>query len=92
MLIVLWINIVNSSNHKVCLPLSNRKSKIQPTFINLCPNVCNQEFYYYPAPIKLDRCIGCCNTLNDFSNKVCVPNKTKGSNMHVFNMITWKNE
>ena len=33
-----------------------------------------------------------CNTLNDLSNKVCIPNKTEDSSIHVFNMITEKNE
>ena len=27
--------------------------------------------------IKLHRCVESCNTLNDVSNKVCVPNKTE---------------
>ena len=31
-------------------------------------------------------------TLNDLSNKICVPDKTKNLNIHVFNMITGKNE
>ena len=38
--------------------------------------------------IKLDRCVGSCNTLNDLSNKVCIPSKTEGLNLSVFNMIT----
>ena len=29
-----------------------------------------------------------CNTLNDLSNRVCVPNKTEDLNIHVFNMIS----
>ena len=32
------------------------------------------------------------NTLNDLSNKVCVPNKTDYLNLGVFNMITRINE
>ena len=32
------------------------------------------------------------NTLNDFYNKVCVPNKTEDVNLSVFNMITKLNE
>ena len=32
------------------------------------------------------------NTLNDLSNKVCVPRKTKDSNLSVFNMTTGINE
>ena len=47
---------------------------IQPTLINLYPNEYNQQFHYYPFAVKLDRCVRSCNTLNDLSNKVCVPN------------------
>ena len=42
--------------------------------------------------VKLDRCVGSCHTLNDFSNKVCVPNKTEDLGLRVFNMITRINE
>ena len=38
---------------------------IQPTLINLHPNECKQEFHYYLFAIKLDKCVGSCNTLND---------------------------
>ena len=41
---------------------------------------------------KLDRCIGICNTLNDLSNKWCIPNKTEDLNLCIFNMITGTNE
>ena len=33
-----------------------------------------------------------CNTFNDISNKVCVPNKTEALNLSVFNMILGLNE
>ena len=33
-------------------------------------------------------CWKSCNTLNDLSNKVCVPHKTEDLNLSVFNMIT----
>ena len=54
-------------------------------------NYC-QEFHYYLFAVKLDRCAGSCNTLNDLSNKVCVPNKIGDLNLNVFNMITEINE
>ena len=56
--------------------------------INLHPYEYGQEFHYYPFPVKIDRCAGYCNTLNDLSNKVCIPNKTEDLNLTVFNMIT----
>ena len=57
--------------------MSNRKCMIHLTLINLHLNQYSQESHYYPFAFKLDRCVGKCNTLNDLSNKVCVPNKTK---------------
>ena len=65
---------------------------IQPTIINLHPNEYTQGLHYYPFTINLDKCVRTCNTLNDLSNKVCVPNKTEHLNIHVFNMITGINE
>ena len=41
---------------------------------NVLTNEYNQEFHYHSFFVKLDRCVGNCNILNDLSNKVCVPN------------------
>ena len=82
------ISIVNASNHKKCVLLSNQKYMPQPTLINFHPNEYSQKFHYDPFAVKLDRCVGSCNTLNDLSNKVCVPNKTEDLNLRVVNMIT----
>ena len=92
MFIVLLSNIVNGSNHTKCVSLSNQKCVIQPTLINLHPNEYSQELYYYPFAVKLDRCVGSCNTLNDLLHKVCVPNKKEDLNLSMFNMITGINE
>ena len=42
--------------------------------------------------VKLDRCVGSCNTMNDLSNKVCVPNQTEDLNLGVFKMTIGINE
>ena len=88
MFIRLLTGLVNASNHTKCVSLSNQKCANQSTLINLDPNEYNQELHYYPFAIKLDRCVGSCNTLNDLSNKVCIPNKTEDLNLTVLNMIT----
>ena len=64
----------------------------QPTFINLHPNEYSQKFHYYPFAVRLDRCVGSCNTQNYLSNKVCVPNKTEDLNISVFSVIARINE
>ena len=39
---------------------------IQATLIDLRPNEYNQGLCYYPFTVNLDRCMGSCNTVNDF--------------------------
>ena len=63
MFIVFLSNIVNWSNHKNGVSLSNWKCEIEPTLINLHPDKYNQEFHYYLFAVKLDRCVGSSNTL-----------------------------
>ena len=60
----------------------------QPTLINLHHNEYIQRLRYYPFAVNLNRC----NALSDPSNSVCVPNKTKGLDLSVFNMVTGVNE
>ena len=61
-------------------------------FYYLHSNKYNWEFHYYPFTVTLDKCAGCCNTCNDLSDKVCVPNKTEDLNLSIFNIITEINE
>ena len=46
------------------------------------------ELNYYPFIISLDKFNESCNAVDDFSTKICVPNKTKDINVKVFNIIT----
>ena len=78
--------------HLKCVSLSNQKCEIQPTFINLHPNEYSQNFHYHTFAVKLDRCVGSCNTLEDLYNKVSVPNKREDLNISMFSMITGINE
>ena len=61
---------------------------IKPPLINWHRNEYIQEFHYYPFAVKLDRCVANCNTLNDLSIKICIPNKTEDLNLSIFNIIT----
>ena len=50
-----------------CVLLNNWKCMTQHT-LNLHHDEYSQEFHYYPFAVKLDRCVGSCNILNDLSN------------------------
>ena len=47
----------------------------QPNLVNLHFNEYSQELHFYPFSVNLDRYGRSCNTLDDVSNKVCVPKR-----------------
>ena len=75
------MSIVKTSNHRKRVSLTNQKYTISRTVINLHPNEYTEGLHYYSFVVNLDRCVGRCNTFNEMSNKVCVPNKTNGLNL-----------
>ena len=85
----IWLSsgIVNASTHTKCVSFSNQKCMIQLTLMNLHYNKYSREFHCYPFAVKLYRYVWGCNTFNDLSNKVCVPNKTEDLNILVFDII-----
>ena len=83
----LLAGLVNGSNHKKCVSLGNQKCLTQPTLISLHSNKYSQEFHHDPFAVKLDRCAGSCNTINDL---VCVPNNTEVLNLGVFSKTLTK--
>ena len=92
MFIGLLTGIVSASNHTKCISSNKQKYLTQPTLINSYSNIYSLEFHYNPFAVKLDRYVGSCNTVNDLSNKVCVPNEIEDVNLSVFNIITRINE
>ena len=88
----LLTNVVDAFNHTKWVLLSYQKCTPQPSLTNLHPNENSQKCLYCPFAVKLDRFVGSCTTLNDLSNKVCIPNKTEDLNLRVLNMITGRNE
>ena len=74
------------------MSLSNWKCLTQPTLLNLRPKEYSQKFNNYSSAVILDRCVGSCNTLNYFSNKVYVLNETEDLNLSTFNRITRINQ
>ena len=47
---------------------------------------------FYPFSLKINRCIGNCNNINDPYAKFCVPDTVKDLNIRVFNLMSRNNE
>ena len=47
---------------------------------------------FYPFSIKVNKCSGSCNNIDDPYAKLCVPDVVKDINVKVFNLISWSNQ
>ena len=85
---------IYASNHTKCVSLRNPMCFVKQFILFLLIYVLMNaaKNFYYPFLVKLARCIGSCNTVNDLSNKICIPSKTGDLDLSVCNMITGTNE
>ena len=68
--------------------MNNQERKIRPEIININTN----EPLLYPYSVKINKCKGSCNTINDPYAKICVPENIKNTNVKVFNHMSRTNE
>ena len=90
MLISLTVTLFNLFKTKAleCVSVINQKCMARPKIIQTNAN----ESVFYPLSIKVNKCVGDCNTINDPMAKFCVPDVVKDMNIKVFNMLSRINE
>ena len=66
-----------------CVSVINQKCMSTPKIIDLNKN----EPVFYPYSIKVNKCTGDCNNLNDPMAKLYVPDIVRGMNIKVFNLL-----
>ena len=63
--------------------MKNQEWKVRPQVINI--NINNP--ISYPFSIKINKCSGSCNNINNPYAKICVPDVIKDLNVKVFNLM-----
>ena len=53
-------NLSNLNSSK-CISMSNQECKVRPEIVNVNSN----EPTFYPYSVKINKCIGSCNNIND---------------------------
>ena len=71
-----------------CVSMNNQECKVRPKIVDINSN--NPMFY--PFSIKVNKCSGNCNNINDPYAKICVPDTVKDLNVRVFNLMSRTNE
>ena len=69
-LTVLSSNITSALN---CISINNQECKVRPKIID----VSSKNPMFYPFSVKINRCSGNCNSVNDPYAKICVPDVVK---------------
>ena len=89
---LLFLGFINFNlsnvNSLESLSMNSQECKIRTEIINLNTN----EPMRYPYTIKINKCKGSCNTINDPYAKICVPDNIKNTNFKVFNLMSRTNE
>ena len=81
-------NFTKASSSLNCISMINRKCKTKPQVVNIN----SHNPILYPFSIKISKCSGNCNNVNDPDAKICVPNVTKNLNVKVFNLMSRTSE
>ena len=71
-----------------CISIKNEECKVRPEIININSN----NSIFFPFSIKVNKCSGNCNNINDPYARICIPDAFKNLNVKVFNMISRTNE
>ena len=83
---VFLVSSVNYFNE--CVSINNQECKIRSEIINTN----NNKSVFYSVNIKVNKCGGSCNNINDPYAKLCVSDVAKNMNLKVFNLISWCNQ
>ena len=90
MLMNLFINLFNvlKVNALECVSVINQKCMSRPKIIETNPD----EPVFYPFNIKVNKCSGDCNNIDDPVANLCIPDIVKDMNIKVFNLLARINE
>ena len=85
---MIFFGNLSNVNTLECISMKNQECKVRPEIININSN--NPMFY--PFSIKVNKCNGNCNNINDPYAKICVSDTVKNLNVKVFNLMTLTNK
>ena len=70
---MMFFGRLSSVNPLECVSMNNQKCKVRPEIVNVNSN----EPLFYHFSIRTSKCSGSCDSINDPSAKLCVPDAVK---------------
>ena len=87
---MIFFGNLSNVNPLECISIKNQESKVRPEIINV--NCNSNTPIFYPFSIKINKCSGNCNNINNPYANICVPDAIKDLNVKVFNLMSRTNE
>ena len=69
--------------------MKNQECKVRSEIVD---DIISSNPIFYPFSIKVNKCNGNCNNINNPYARICVPDTVKGLHVKVFNLTTFFNE
>ena len=85
---LMYFGNLSNVNSLECVSMKNQECKVRPEIVDINSN----NPIFYPFSIKINKCSGNCNNINDPYARICVPDTVKDLNVKVFNLMTLTNE
>ena len=85
---LMYFGNLSNVNSLECVSMKNQECKVRPEIVDINSN----NPIFYPFSIKVNKCNGNCNNINDPYARICVPDIAKNLNVKVFNIISETNE
>ena len=84
----IFLSSLVSTTPLSCISIKNQECKVRPKIVDINSN----NPIFYPFSIKINKCSGSCNNINNPYAKMCVPDVIKDLNVRVFNLMSKTNE
>ena len=85
---MMFFGSLSNVNSLECVSMKNQECKVRPEIVDVSSN----NPIFYPFSIKINKCSGNCNNINDPYARICVPDIVKNLNVKVFNLMSLTNE
>ena len=80
-------NFINARSSINCISMKNQECKTRPQVVNINSN----NAIFYPFSIKISKCSGNCNNINDPYAKTCIRDIIEDLNVKVSNLLPLTN-
>ena len=83
-----FLSILTDIISSIYISMKNKECKVRQQIVN----VNGDDPVFFPFNIKINKCSGRCNNINNPCAKFCVPDIVRNLNVKVFNLMSKTNE